>query len=132
MSYRLRPSSSLIGRRPQLLVLQETVTDSTGALIQDIVKAIGHDHISQTTFTPNGPAQDEAAVFHFDGHGNTRVLTSYCEMLCSATNSSGDDYGLNCRGFGCRRLEFINRLFADSGVSRHRLRLCRSAEAVKK
>ena len=38
-------------------VLEETVTDANGDLIKKIVYTIGLDHISQTTFTPGGPAQ---------------------------------------------------------------------------
>ena len=85
MSYRLRPSFSLIGRRPKLLVLQETVTDGTGALIQDIVYAIGHDHISQTTRRAEGvsPPGESTAIFHFDGHGNARVLTDLAGSIVS-------------------------------------------------
>lgn len=75
VSYRLRPSSSLFGRRPQLLVLQETVTDGTGNLIQKIVYTIGHDHISQSTWRAGDVSPPSVAVFHFDGHGNTRILT---------------------------------------------------------
>ncbi len=56
-------------------VLEETVTDGNGNLLKKIVYSIGHDHISQTTFTTGGPAQGTTAVFHFDGHGSTRILT---------------------------------------------------------
>ena len=56
-------------------VLEETVTDGNGNLLKKIVYTIGHDHISQTTFTPGGPAQGTTAVFHMDGHGSTRILT---------------------------------------------------------
>ena len=56
-------------------VLEETVTDANGNLVKKIVYTIGLDHISQTTFTPGGPAQGVTAVFHMDGHGSTRILT---------------------------------------------------------
>lgn len=59
-------------------LFHETVTDGTGNLIQKIVYTIGHEHISQTTFTPNGPTQGETAVFHFDSHGTTPSGPAVC------------------------------------------------------
>jgi RHS repeat-associated protein len=57
-------------------LLQETTTNAdSGALIQKVVYTIGLDQISQTTFTPSGPATGTTLFFHIDGHGSTRVLT---------------------------------------------------------
>ncbi len=67
-------------------VLEETVTDANGNLIKKIVYTIGPDHISQTTFTPGGPAQGTTAVFHMDGHGSTRILT---DLAGAILNISG-------------------------------------------
>ncbi len=62
-------------------VLEETVTDGNGNLLKKIVYSIGHDHISQTTFTPGGPSQGTTALFHMDGHGSTRILTDLAGVL---------------------------------------------------
>jgi hypothetical protein len=60
--------------------LEETVYDvdpTTGAEteVKKIVYTIGHDQVSQTTFTSGGDPQGESLVFHYDGHGSTRILT---------------------------------------------------------
>jgi RHS repeat-associated protein len=68
-------------------VLEETVTDGSGNLVKKIVYTVGHDHISQTTFTPGGPAQGTTAIFHMDGHGSTRILTDLAGAILTISGA---------------------------------------------
>jgi RHS repeat-associated protein len=90
-------------------VLQESVTDANGNLIRKIVYTIGLDHISQTTFTPGGPAQGTTAVFHMDGHGSTRILT---DLAGAILNIGGFAQIYHYTAYG----EAINFQMANAGT----------------
>ncbi|MCP4783719.1 MAG: hypothetical protein GY903_21390 [Fuerstiella sp.] len=73
-------------------VLEETVYDvdvNTGAKTETkkIVYTIGHDQISQTKFTPSpggeGWSEGDTLVFHYDGHGSTRILTDLAGAIAT-------------------------------------------------
>lgn len=55
----------------------------TSELINRVVYTIGHDQISQTTFTPSGDPEGETLVFHADGRGSTRILTNLAAAIAT-------------------------------------------------
>lgn len=65
-------------------VLDETLTDADSGEVQKrIVYTIGLDQISQTTFTAGGATEGETLVFHVDGHGSTRILTTLASAIAT-------------------------------------------------
>ena len=79
-------------------VLEETVYDvdpATGAETENkkTVYSVGRDQVSQTTFNLGGPTQGETLVFHYDGHGSTRVMTDLAGAIATAAIFHYTGYG---------------------------------------